>query len=405
MIRKVVFLCLLVASSANAEWYWAGHLKLAAASTRYPSDSVYQAQYGDSEQISRLEGRLNLECQTGALRIILQDQLALIGVGSNLALYGFEDADARRAFDLTRYHQIDDNTALVNRIDRLHVSYSADDWVIRAGRQALSWGNGLAYQPMDFLNPFAPNAIDTEYKVGDDMVYGQYLMPSGDDIQAVWVVRRNPADDTIDSQHATYALKYHGFASWLEFDVLAAKHYDQTIFSFGGNRAIGDALWRFDVVVTDTDDDWVWSGVTSLSYSWQWGGHNINGGVEYFYNGFGIDDGDYSPPVLTEKSELTTRITRGELYTLGQQYLMANATVEVTPLLNITPAVFLNLNDQSALLQLSANYSVSDEMVFLASVAKPLGEKGSEYGGVESALPGRYFTQGLSVQAQLAWYF
>jgi len=37
----------------------------------------------------------------------------------------------------------------------------------------LSWGNGLVFSPMDIVNPFDPTAVDTEYKAGDDMLYGQ----------------------------------------------------------------------------------------------------------------------------------------------------------------------------------------------------------------------------------------
>ena len=31
------------------------------------------------------------------------------------------------------------------------------------------------FNAMDIFNPFDPAAVDTEYKVGDDMFYGQYL--------------------------------------------------------------------------------------------------------------------------------------------------------------------------------------------------------------------------------------
>ena len=65
----------------------------------------------------------------------------------------------------------------------------AADENLRFGRQALSWGNGLFYAPMDLVNPFDPAAIDTEYKAGDDMLYLQYLQDSGNDLQAAVVVR------------------------------------------------------------------------------------------------------------------------------------------------------------------------------------------------------------------------
>ena len=62
---------------------------------------------------------------------------------------------------------------------------------MKFGRQAITWGNGLFYAPMDLVNPFDPATIDTEYKAGDDMLYLQYLQDNGNDLQAAVVVRRD----------------------------------------------------------------------------------------------------------------------------------------------------------------------------------------------------------------------
>ena len=75
------------------------------------------------------------------------------------------------------------------RIDRLSIAYTGAHLVVRAGRQALTWGAGLVFRPMDLFDPFAPDATDTEYKPGTDMLYGQYLFDDGSDLQAVIVPR------------------------------------------------------------------------------------------------------------------------------------------------------------------------------------------------------------------------
>ncbi len=87
-----------------------------------------------------------------------------------------------------------------------------------------------------------------------------------------------------------------------------------------------------DLVVTFAEDETVPSLVTSLSYSWTWGGKNVSGVVEYFYNGFGKSDGCYSLECLAENPELLKRIARGELFTLGRNYLAASAMIEIHPL-------------------------------------------------------------------------
>jgi hypothetical protein len=63
-------------------------------------------------------------------------------------------------------------------------------------------------------------------------------------------------------------------------------------------------------------------------------------------------------------------VSRGELFTLGRHYLSANVMIEMSPLWILTPAVFMNAEDPSALFQLVTTYSLSDNMTFLGSVNK-----------------------------------
>jgi hypothetical protein len=165
--------------------------------------------------------------------------------------------DERRLFNLTDVLHDKGRNALVHRIDRLAVGYTSEKAVLRFGRQALSWGNGLFYSPMDLVNPFDPAAIDTEFKSGDDMLYGQYLRDNGDDLQAAVVFRRDVNTGDVEAESGTSALKYHGFAGNSEFDLLVASNYGDAVLGVGGLRSIGGAVWRSDIVVAATDDDTV----------------------------------------------------------------------------------------------------------------------------------------------------
>jgi hypothetical protein len=277
--------------------------------------------------------------------------------------------------------------------------------VARFGRQVQSWGNGLVYQAMDFFNPFDPAAVDKEFKTGDDMLYGQYLRNNGDDVQLVGVVRRDADSGDVAADASTLAAKYHGFLGEYEYDALLARHYSDDIVGIGGNRALGGAIWRGDVTLTRTDNDTVPLVVTSLSYSWVMAGKNVSGLVEYFYNGFGIADGDYSPASLREHPDLTDRIGRGELYTLGRHYVVANMLIEMTPLFMLTPGLFTNLGDPSALLQITGQYDLVQDLQLLAALNLPIGPNGTEFGGIDSGFEGLYLSSGPSVFTQLAWYF
>ena len=314
--------------------------------------------------------------------------------------------DRRRWFDLTHVMRDRDETAVLHRLDRLYLGYTGDKVVLRAGRQALSWGNGLVFAPMDIVNPFDPTAIDKEYKTGDDMVYGQLLRDNGDDLQAAVVVRRDPLSGDVESDQFTYALKYHGMLQDAEFDLLLARNYGEGLFALGGNREFGGAVWRADAVAADTaSEGLVWQFVTSLSYSWEWGGKNVSGVAEYFYNGFGQSDSCYSGACLAANTELLNRLSRGELFSLGRHYVAASAAIELTPLFVLTPSLFWNLRDDSALLQLNTRHDLAQNLVLLGSIGLPLGPSGSEFGGVPAPAPGLYFSNDLSVFLQLNWYY
>ena len=83
-----------------------------------------------------------------------------------------QDRD-RRLMNLSNVISESDGSITAHRLDRLYFDYANDRAFFRVGRQAISWGNGLIYNPMDLFNPFDPAAIDREYKTGDDMLYGQ----------------------------------------------------------------------------------------------------------------------------------------------------------------------------------------------------------------------------------------
>ena len=160
-----------------------------------------------------------------------------------------------------------------------------------------------------------------------------------------------------------------------------------------------------DLVITDTDLDTYAQFVTNLMYSWVWGGKNMSGSLEYYFNGFGVTDARYDPLTLGGRPDLLARAERGELFTLGRHYLAANVLVEMTPLWSLTPTLFVNAGDPSALFQLVTSYSLSDEMTLLGSINVPLGPNGSEFGGIDSGSPAQYLSSDGSIFVQFAWYF
>lgn len=399
----VLFVILLSAAAAADETHheFGGYAKLRGVGQWFPSDSLYRDVVGSSALDVTADLRFNLNSRMDAWTFDASWQIVGLSADS-LPLSGLPNDD-RRLFDLTDVISESREEAVLHRLDRLWLGYASEKAVLRFGRQALSWGNGLFYAPMDLVNPFDPAAIDTEYKAGDDMLYLQYLRDSGDDVQAAWVLRRDPLTGDIASNQATMAFKYHGFAGQGEFDLLVAQSYGDTVIGIGAGHSVGGAVWSADLVVTDTDLDTYLQFVTNLAYSWTWRGKNMSGALEFYHNGFGVSR--YDPANISANPDLLARVERGELFALGRNYLAGSVMIEMTPLWSLTPMLLLNIEDPSALLQLVSNVSLGDNLTLLGSLGVPLGANGSEFGGIESIVPGRYLASDGGLLVQLAWYF
>lgn len=410
-----VFALVITAAHGQSDFRLTGHFKYRFTGATIPDNSIFQDEAGDTAVDHSADTRLNFSWRRGAWDgradyqlIWLKGDILKVGRGvpeQRLFLAGRIPTDKDRLFDLTDVITEGSDYTLLQRLDRLWLSYTGETTTVRFGRQALSWGNGLIYTPMDFFNPFDPAAVDKEYKPGDDMLYGQYARRNGDDVQGVMVFRRDVMTDTVEADKSSLAFKYHGFIDSSEFDALVAQHFGDAMIAIGGNQELGDAIWRGDIVATRTDSDTVLQLVTSLARSWTAMGKNVSGAVEYFYNGFGQAHGDYGPEALAMNPDLVERIARGELFTLARHYVAASATIEVTPLLLVTPNLFVNLSDGSALLQAVMQRDLRQDLVLLGSLNIPIGPDGTEFGGIESGEPGEFLSTGPGIFLQLAAYF
>ena len=390
-----------------------GHFKYRFVRTWLPDDSLLRDLAGPFADDHGADARLSLAWRRDGWELQADYQLVAVHADT-LSLAGALPrgprpaglpGDARRWWDLTHVIEDDPPRALLHRFDRLSVGYTTARSTWRFGRQAISWGNGLIYTPMDIFNPFDPAAVDKEFKPGDDMLYAQFLGARGDDVQVVAVVRRDPLTGDVETDEGSLAAKYHGFAGATGFDLLAARHFDETVLGAGFNRDVAGAVVSGDLTWADTAEGGVFSAVAGLSWAWSLGGHNVTSLAELYYNGFGQGDGDYAPATLAANPRLLERVARGELYTLGRRYAAASATVELTPLTRLAPTVFVNLDDPSALAQLTLTHDWRQDLLLIASVNLPLGPSGSEFGGIPSPAPGRTLGTGPGVFFQLARYF
>ncbi len=424
-----VVLCSGLSASELDRVSFSGSFKARAVHTRYPENSIFNQFMGekvfgrtrtDKNVNVRLDSAWEVSSKWSAeLHYEIETRYSE-GLSYPVDLLGLFHSDPlpnddRRLMNLTRVFSASDERASFHRLDRLSVSFQGDENILKLGRQAVSWGNGLIYTPMDFFNPFDPARIDTEYKPGDDMLYAQHLFLNGDDAQVVYVARRKENGD-FSGNESSLAMKYHGFLGESEFDVLVSQHYNDEVFALGVVHSLGGTIVRGDVVLTKTSENMAGnqdsttyiSFVANLSYSWVNWGKNMSGVLEYFHNGFGLDSDEYNAIGLQQNPELLERISRGELFTLGKNYMGLSVLVEISPLWLLTPNLFINGDDGSGLFQLVTQHDITQNIQVSAALSLPFGGGDSEFGGLEfpDITPeNRYASYDSSIYLQGAWYF
>ena len=288
-----------------------------------------------------------------------------------------------------------------HRLDRAAIQYLQGNWNVTLGRQALSWGSGRVFQPMDPFNPFSPTVVDRDYKPGNDLFLVERLFGNGHDMQFLHVVRRNN-DYRVTNDVSSTAFKWHGLVRQSEFEVLAAYHYGSGMTGLTLRVPVRGAMIRSDIMASELDGGkWSVSGIVNADYSFMLGKFNSFVFGEYFYNDLGVSELPHQLSFLPE--ELAIRIERGEAFNLMRHYTAIGSNVLLHPLIDTSLTLITNLTDTSSLLNLSASYIPSDHQSLQVGWIHPLGRAGDEYGGVP--VFGRKLTTGGASRVFLRWLY
>ena len=349
-----------------------------------PDGDALRHASGDATLVDHnVDLRLMWQRDRGRLRVIVDhsttaiggDSVQLGGGGSGFVLEQVPGADGNRLFDLSWQVAESGGARLLHRFDRLAVAYRTPRWGVTVGRQAVSWGAGLVFQPMDLLSPFAPTSVDQDYKPGDDLLLIERLFESGADLQVLAVGRRSGG--RADWAASSVAAKYRGMAGEVEFELLGARHRGEQVFGLGWRVPLGGALARTDIVWTKTRAGGsVVSGVLNADYSLAAFGTLFHLFAEYHHNGFGVR----SLPDEPLPRPLRERLARGEVFLRMRDYLAIGVSFRWHFLVQQSVSMITNLGDGSRLLQAAVTYDPSDAARLQAGFAKPFGDAGDEFG-------------------------
>jgi len=403
------------------ETEWGGYLKFRGTASWPGDDSFYglvgTGTYYDGSTEGRLKNRTYLGSSvyldthyeivlTGGDKRRKQKELENIFAGTAIENYlSGEVEDDRRLMDLTKKLEDHDDYTLYHRLDRLSLTVRQQRSVFRLGRQAVTWGNGFLFKPMDLFNPFAPTDIEREYKMGDDMAHAQIPFGESGDAQLLYVPRRDPATGKVKGSQDSLAGKIHFAKGTTEFDIMAAQHFQEQVLGAGSSGYLGDAAWRLDATWTfpdeKSDESNYLSIVANVDYSWVWWNKNFYGFVEAFYNGLGDDN--YAESVAD--TDIMGRRNRGELFTLGRYYLGGNIRMEVHPLVNIFLTIINNMDDPSGIVQPRLTWDITQDLQLTCGGNIFYGGGGTEYGGFKLSSPDIMIETPDSAYMWLAWYF
>ena len=308
--------------------------------------------------------------------------------------------DDFRALELTWTLDSGDRHRVFHRFDRLALRYSAERWNLTLGREAVSWGSGKVFNPLDLFAPFAPTTVDRDYKPGQDLLKLDRRLARGD-LQVLGVFRRD-GEGGRDHDENSYGGRWHQFVGGSELDLALVRHFGDDVGAISFRHPLGGALLQTDWVVTRLDDesDTVWSGVVNLDYSFSLFERTTYLFAEYFRNGFGRNN---KPVDLARlPPELTERLQRGEVFTLMTDYLAAGGSYQWHPLLMQDLTYLTNLEDGSGLLQTNLAYEPGDHQRLEAGLTLTHGSRGDEYGRIDV---GDGFTTGGGSRIFVRWTY
>lgn len=329
-----------------------------------------------------LDGRLKLEVDAGAVRLLAHHAVTAFTPAAALSTTQTGvGLTAPQLVDLTwQAWEPEDGEApgadamiLRGRTDRLVLSTDIGPLTLRAGRQPVSLGNGLAFTPMDLVSPFFPTTVDQEYKPGVDAVVADLFFGVSTQISAI-VAYVHPELLADAEDWAVEGMAYALYAQHplgrndvglLLGEIRGDEVFGLTVASYAGPVGLhGDVTYTLP---DDRDEEPFLRAVAGAMWLPR-DGTSLTG--EVYHQTLGATEPD---DYLTQLSG--ERYTRGELWLAGRSYVAVTLGQEITPLIQSNLSVVANLSDPSALVAPGVSVSVSDEVQLVVGGFAGAGER------------------------------
>ncbi len=263
------------------------------------------------------------------------------------------------------------------KIDRLNVKTNFSDFDIRLGRQAISWGVGRFWQPLDIFGAFDANELVRDYKPGIDVLNINYYPNNFSNINLVSVFSKNKQNNV--GIHYNLPLNDKIYLS-----LLVANSQNKKIVGGAIETDWLGAGIRFESTYSPATSTQPYSLFSVAGFDYQFISNNfLNEWIligEVYYNNRGAN----------QASEFSTIISgndfqRGLLKHLSRQLAAFALQKNISPLVLIqymwiNAIISKPIIETSSLHQLSAVYSVSNESDVRLTLLSSTGKKSDDYG-------------------------
>jgi len=298
--------------------------------------------------------------------------------------------------DWSRNHAVSDRL----QIDRLLLRGRSGplDWSV--GRQAIGFGRIVLVSPLDVINPFPPDAIDTDVRPGVDALRTLYSLDSGGQLGATAVF-----DD--DASASSALLSFTDTLHDVDLLLLTGSLRSRPMLGVGAAGSLGPLGVKSEASFYQGEDVGRPGGDLYSNYALAalelW--YRFDSGIvllaEGLYNGVGSNRPANYPQVLQ-----SAPLQEGLSTLLGKRYLLLAPSWEIHPLLTASTLALWNLGDDSALLRPQLALSLADNVsldLFYAITVGPAPVLGPGPGALQ--IRSEFGSYGDSGGALLRCYF
>ncbi len=281
---------------------------------------------------------------------------------------------------------------IFHNLDRASVQISTEFADISIGRDAIAWGSARVINPTDVVAPYNFDQLDTEDRIGVDAI--RIRIPVGvlGEIDSGYII-----GDNFDFGKSAifFRTQFNSFET--DFSMLLLEYQKDLLIGLDITRGIGGAgFWLETSYVSinpfgaksDIFDNYLRSSV-GIDYSF--GGETYTF-VEYHFNGAGTADPENLMTLLDQPAYM-----RGGVYLLGNHYLSHGISHQLTPLINLSGQILLNLSDLSSWLAPQMSYNVAEDIhlsigCFFSFGKHPLNNDPNQYQSEFGLYPNLFFS-------------